>query len=101
MTDADVTARTSQLLLTLFYRQMPQLVEGGHITSRSALYKIKNGKDERYIKDDAELAQYMVTVASRTPGSCRRGATPIEGSALEALARQYLVADAIIGAWHA
>jgi len=100
MTDADVDgAHIRTLLLTLFYRQMPQLVEGGHIyIAQPPLYKIKNGKDERYIKDDAELAQYMVTVALRDARLLpAEGAAPIEGSALEALARQYLVADAIIG----
>ncbi len=100
MTDADVDgAHIRTLLLTLFYRQMPQLVEGGHIyIAQPPLYKIKNGKDERYIKDDAELAQYMVTVALKDARLLpAEGAMPIEGSALEALARQYLVADAIIG----
>ncbi|MGE5159884.1 MAG: DNA topoisomerase (ATP-hydrolyzing) subunit B [Betaproteobacteria bacterium] len=100
MTDADVDgAHIRTLLLTLFYRQMPQLVEGGHVyIAQPPLYKIRNGKDERYIKDDAELAQYMVTVALRDARlQPAEGAAPIEGSALEALARQYLVADAIIG----
>jgi len=100
MTDADVDgAHIRTLLLTLFYRQMPQLVEGGHIyIAQPPLYKIRNGKDERYIKDDAELAQYMVTVALKDARLLpAEGAAPIEGSALEALARQYLVADAIIG----
>jgi DNA gyrase subunit B len=100
MTDADVDgAHIRTLLLTLFYRQMPQLVEGGHIyIAQPPLYKIKHGKDERYIKDDGELAQYIVTLALKdaklVPAD---GAAPIEGGALEALARQYLVADAVIG----
>jgi DNA gyrase subunit B len=86
-------------LLTLFYRQMPLLVERGHIyIAQPPLYKIKHGKEERYIKDDNELAQFIVSLALKEARLMPvEGAPVIEASALESLARQYLLADAVIG----
>ncbi|MFT4173095.1 MAG: DNA topoisomerase (ATP-hydrolyzing) subunit B [Rhodocyclaceae bacterium] len=99
MTDADVDgAHIRTLLLTLFYRQMPELVDGGHIyIAQPPLYKVKHGKNEQYIKDDNELNAYLLKMgldgAILTP---REGADPIVGDTLEELARGFLVAEAVI-----
>jgi len=99
MTDADVDgAHIRTLLLTFFYRQMPEIVERGFIyIAQPPLYKIKAGKDERYLKDTHELNQHMLKLALQGSELIpAEGATPITGDALGELARAYLLAQAVV-----
>jgi len=99
MTDADVDgAHIRTLLLTLLYRQMPELIERGYVyIAQPPLYKVKVGREERYLKDDQEEAQFMLQLALKDAQLIpSQGATPITGEALAELARQYVLADAVI-----
>ena len=99
MTDADVDgSHIRTLLLTFFYRQMPELVERGHIyIAQPPLYKAKLGKEERYLKDEHELNEYMLRQAlvdAALHPAVRRD--PIRGEALAELAKSFLLAEAVI-----
>jgi len=99
MTDADVDgAHIRTLLLTFFYRQMTELVERGHIyIAQPPLYKVKQGRDERYLKDQHELDEYLLQSALKGATLLTKtGGELLSDEPLATIAKQMVLTEAVI-----
>ncbi len=100
MTDADVDgSHIRTLMLTFFYRQMPELIEKGYIyIAQPPLYKIGKGKSQRYVKDDIEFEAYLLELALQKAQVVNAdGSNTVSGDELASLCREYLSVEKTIG----